>query len=145
MFRSVKLNTLVATGLGVVALAIAPAALADVTSSTDGNIAVTTSLACTSATCIDSEHATAGDVVTAAGSVTNMTPFRLKTLVNVTLSLVDSTNTTVYSVTKHLNLASGQMYADSASFVVQSGTPAGVYTLLITANGVSSAATITIS
>jgi len=135
MKRTFNLKRVLAAGLGALALAVAPAALANTATNDEGTLSATASLVCSSDPC------TVGSVVTASGSVSNLSRSVQKTTLTVTLA---GPNDFGYSASSPIVLGPGRTASRSASVLVTSDYPAGEYTLTVTIDGASASSTILI-
>jgi hypothetical protein len=140
MIRKLMTKTMMVTVLG--ALALAPAAFATAGADSNGYVAVAAALTCSSATCVDGDHATAGEEVTLMGMVSNLTQ-RTRTG-TVTVTLTAPSGNIVRSRTFDVTLGAGKSAARSETVIVQSTYPTGDYTLTVSVAGVSASGVITV-
>jgi hypothetical protein len=124
----------------VVVIGGASTALASLASATqNADITVVASLASDNA--LSSDQATAGDTVTASVAITNNSA--RKQVVKVSTALTGPTGV-LSGRSPSVNLSPGETYTASDSLLLTSSTPAGSYTLTVTASnksGSSSAST----
>jgi hypothetical protein len=121
--------------IGVAALAFgATPALAGVNA--DNTLSATASLICSSDPCA------VGSLVTASGSVSNLSRSVQKT--TLTVSLTGPEGFAGYSSSSPIVLGPGKTVSRSVSALVTADYPAGAYTLTVTIDGASDSSTITI-
>ena len=136
-----KFKGFLVVALGALALAVTPA-LASTGSADLAGYSTSVSVACVSALCVDTEHATTGDTVASTASFTNNTTKPTKGTIVVTIA--DPSGATLYAYSQTVNVAPGKTWSRSANYIVQATDLRGDYTATTSIGGVSATAAIAV-